>query len=356
MNLRVLIAEDSSLFVEVLTELLEDAPGIEIAGVADNGVDAVSLCQSLRPDIVLMDIHMPRQDGLSATEEIMATCPTPILVITSDPHHGGVDLSFRALSLGALDLMAKPQSLPISETDRANLLRKIHLLSQIPVVRHVRGRRRRAARPTVPARPSATRRSPDTVPMVLGIVASTGGPRALARLCTEIPETFPGTLLIVQHITDGFTRHLARWLDKHSPLSVLEGVAGHPLSPGEIVIAPTGHHLTVGPDHRLQIDDGPPIGGHRPSGDRLLMSLAQHAPDRAAGLILSGMGNDGAAGLAALHRAGCPTLAQDEDTSVVYGMPRAAIEDGVVDQVLPDSALATAVEDLLNSRFRGGDS
>lgn len=232
MSLRVLIAEDSDLFVEILVEILDEESGLEIVAIADNGADAVEYCEAHRPDIVLMDIHMPRLDGLSATEEIMARCPTPILVITSDPHRGGVDLSFRALSAGALDLMAKPATHPFPEDQKERLLRKIRLLSQIPVVRHVRARsRQRFGTPDAASRHTDTASENGPVAIV-GIVGSTGGPRALANICTELPEDFPAAILIVQHITHGFSRHLAGWLDKHSALQVYEGEDGLALRPG----------------------------------------------------------------------------------------------------------------------------
>lgn len=342
MSLQVLIAEDSTLFVDALTETLDAEPGIDIVDIVDNGVDAVEQCRERRPDIVLMDIQMPRLDGLSATEKIMADCPTPILVITSDPHRGGVDQSFRALSAGALDLMAKPDRLPFSEADREKLLRKMRLLSQVPVVRHVRARRRQrgvvedatAAKPGADATRSGA---------IIGVVASTGGPRALAKICEDLPGELPATLVIVQHITDGFSGHLARWLDQHCELEVREAEHGWPIRPGRVMIAPTRRHLVVDENLELNIRDGAPIGGHRPSGDRLLMSLARHASERAVGLVLSGMGEDGAAGLTALAQAGAPTVAQNEETSVVFGMPRAAIERGVVRHTLPDADIGAAL-------------
>lgn len=348
MSLRVLLAEDSTIFVNVLVDILEAEAGLEIVAIADNGVDAVEYCDRHKPDIVLMDIHMPRLDGLSATEQIMARCPTPILVITADPHRGGVDMSFRALSAGALDLMAKPDTLPFPEADRARLLRKIRLLSQIPVVRHIRARSRHPI--ATPVERSAARGDGDAhcPHTVIGIVGSTGGPRALAKICTQLPEDFAATVVIVQHITRGFSRHLARWLDKHSPLKVYEASDGDLLKPGHIVIAPTEHHLVIDESLQLAVRAGPPIGGHRPSGDRMLMSLARHLSPGAIGVVLSGMGDDGAAGLTALAQSGCHTLAQDEATSVVYGMPRAAEARGIVEYSLPDAEIAPTLVRLVD--------
>lgn len=344
-----MIAEDSSLFAEVLLELLSREPGIEVLAVAENGEEAVELCAKLRPDLILMDIHMPRLDGLSATEAIMASTPTPILVLTADPHRGGVDLSFRALSAGALDLMAKPNQFPLPLEDREKLLRKIHLLSQIPVVRHVRGRKRRDTPP--PRVHSNSRPAVESLPPLVGIVASTGGPKALARILQSLPKELPAAIIIVQHITDGFSLHLARWLNKHSPLQVRLAEGGERPEAGHAYIAPTGMHLFLSSDGTLQVDESPPIGGHRPSGDRLLMSLARHGSSGAIGVVLSGMGDDGTAGLSAMHKSRCPTLAQDEETSVVYGMPRSAAEAGVVDQVLPDKRIAPHLIEIINDKL-----
>ncbi|RAL24969.1 chemotaxis response regulator protein-glutamate methylesterase [Lujinxingia litoralis] len=343
MSLRIVIAEDSAIFAEVLLDVLRAEPGIEIVAMTDNGVDVVNLCEEHRPDLVLMDIHMPRQDGLAATEAIMARCPTPILVVTADPHRGGVDLSFKALSAGALDLMPKPQCLPFPEGEREALLRKIRLLSQIPVVRHVRGRKRQGIeRPRLTPQ-TTPRNAADRPVAVVGVVASTGGPRALAGIVGQLPADFPAAITVVQHITHGFSTHLAHWLDNHSPLTVVEAREGMALKRGHLYIAPTERHMMLEPDLKLSVVEGPPVGGHCPSGDRLLTSLARHAAPRAIGVILSGMGDDGTVGLTAMHHTGCPTLAQDETSSVVYGMPRSAIAHGVIDRVVDIDQLADAL-------------
>lgn len=343
MSLRIVIAEDSAIFAEVLVDVLRAEPGIEIVAMTDNGVDVVNLCEEHRPDLVLMDIHMPRQDGLAATEAIMARCPTPILVVTADPHRGGVDLSFKALSAGALDLMPKPQRLPFPEVEREALLRKIRLLSQIPVVRHVRGRKRQRVEGPRRVDPGSDAPAANRPVAVVGVVASTGGPKALARIVGQLPADFPAAVVVVQHITHGFSTHLAHWLDNHSPLKVVEAYDGTELKRGHLYIAPTERHMMLEPELKLSVTEGPPVGGHCPSGDRLLTSLARHAAPRAIGVILSGMGDDGTVGLTALHHTGCTTLAQDEASSVVYGMPRSAIAHGVVDKVVELDQIAEAL-------------
>ena len=348
MSLRILVAEDSALFSEILVDLLESEEGIEVVGVVDNGEDAVEWCARLRPDLVVMDIQMPRMDGLAATEAIMATCPTPILVVTADPHRGGVDQSFRALSAGALDLMAKPERLPFSREEHQALVRKVRLLAEIPVVRHVRGRWRGRESKKRGGGEEALGREESL--SLVGIVASTGGPRALARICRELPGDFEGALLIVQHITEGFSRHLARWLDQHGQLGVGEARDGELPRRGRGYLAPTGKHLSLGADGKLRVEKGDPVGGHCPSGDLLLRSLARHGGSKAIGVVLSGMGTDGTEGLRELYQARCPTLVQDEETSVIYGMPGSAVEAGVVTEVLSEGDLAERLEYLVRLR------
>lgn len=329
---QVLIAEDSQLFASVLRDVIDGEPDMSVIGVVGDGEAAVEACRTEQPDLVLMDIRMPKLDGLSATETIMADCPTPILVVTSDPHYGGVDMSFRALSAGALDLMAKPDSLPWPDADRKTFLRKVRLLAQIPVVRHQRASARRKKRVSYHGRPM--NRESDQPFGLVGIVASTGGPRALQRMFGELPESFPAPIVVVQHIIPGFSAYLANWLDSSSELTVREARSGEKALPGHVYLAPAEKHLTVDGARRLCLEPGEPVSGHLPSGDVLLESLARHAPETSVGVVLSGMGSDGTTGLAAIHRAGGITLVQDRESSVVYGMPQSAIDIGVVQHVV----------------------
>ncbi len=358
MKLRILIAEDSELFAAVLQETLAAESNLEVVGMARDGLEAVEMCARLLPDLVMMDIHMPRLDGLSATEKIMAQTPTPILIITSDPRSQGVDLSFKALSAGALDLIAKPTRFPLPDHERKSLLRKVRLLAQIPVVRHVRGTRLQTPTPpgfqpgdattAPPLAPTIRQAAPPSQPptrptppptSVIGIVASTGGPRALAQLLADLPADFAASLLIVQHITHGFSAHLATWLNAHSPLTVLEARDGISLQPGHAYIAPTEQHLELTRSNRLRVFQAEPVKGHCPSGDLLLKSIARHAK-HAVGIILSGMGDDGTDGIDALYHTGALTLAQDQKSSVIYSMPRSAIARGAITRVTPIESIA----------------
>lgn len=338
---RVLIAEDSEIFASILAETISAEPDMEVVGVAADGEAAVELCAELAPDIVLMDIRMPRMDGLTATEQIMADCPTPILVVTADPYHAGVDMSFRALSAGALDLMAKPASLPWERQQREAFLRKIRLLAQVAVVRH-----QRAGRPQRVSYHGAHEPAAD---VAVGIVASTGGPRALGRLLAELPATFPTPVFVVQHIIPGFSSHLAKWLNSVAALEVVEAQDGEFGRAGVAYVAPANVHLRVHDRFRIELVPGDPVSGHLPSGDVLLESLARARHRYAIGIVLSGIGSDGTTGLAAVHRAGGVTMVQDRASSVVYGMPQSALDLGVVDEVveldrMPEKLLATVIK------------
>lgn len=354
--LRILIAEDSSLFATVLGDMIDSEPDLSVVGVASDGQEAVQMCVDLEPDLVVMDIQMPKMDGLTATARIMARRPTPILVVTSDPYRGGVDLSFKALSKGALDLVGKPSQVPMREADRLELIRKMRLLAQVPVVRHPRAnlrdrkeRDREVEQTPAEAGSELPTGAPDMGSPVIGVAASTGGPKALATLLGALPGNFTAPICVVQHITRGFSAHLTRWLDANSALNVVEGVHGTPIKAGHVYIAPSEKQMEVASNRYLKIYEGPAVAGHRPSGDVLFRSLARHIAPNAVGAVLSGMGNDGTFGMAALYRTGCLTVVQDEASSVVYSMPKSALDRGVVSEVVEIEDMAGALCDFVRS-------
>lgn len=338
--IRVLVVDDSPLFADAITGILEADPGYQVVGVASHGRQAVEMTRRLRPAVITMDVHMPVMGGLEAIDAIMADTPTPILVVTSDPRAStGQELHFEALRRGALDVHPKPQAWPGSQADQRALREQLRLLSRVAVVRHLAGHRHlwraervgnwRDSRP--PAAAAATPPLwPDHVEAprgrVVAIAASTGGPAALAKILEALPADFPAPVLITQHIAVGFSESFASWLDGVSPLEVTLARQGEPLRDGAVLVAPDGVHLKVTPQGRVDLDAGPPIDGHRPSGTALLSSVAQVYGPRGVGLILSGMGADGARGLEELRRAGGVTLAQDEASCVVFGMPKVALE------------------------------
>lgn len=328
--IKVLIVDDSLLSRELLAHLLRKDPLIEIAGMATNGLEAVELNKALRPDIITMDIIMPQMDGFQAIEQIMAYYPTPILVVTSAFPRNGIDMTFKALEIGALDLMEKPTHAYGPELSKKGqeLVEKVKLLSKIKVIRHVRGRKGRQARKE-PVPRSTERLS------LLAIASSTGGPRTLQYIFNKLPENFPAGILVVQHMSEGFLKGMADWLSTESRFTVREAKDGDRAMSGTALVAPGGRHMIVGENGFIRLTDDPPFQGHKPSGTVLFESVAQNFGSRAVGLILTGMGSDGAQGMKSIREHGGRTMAQDEKTSIVYGMPKAAVDLGVVDQVLP---------------------
>lgn len=332
-RLPVLVVDDSPLSVDVLASRIARDPRLEVAGVAYDGLRAVELARTLRPTVITMDLHMPKLDGLGAIERIMRERPTRILVVTAQDDRG--TLAFEALRRGASDLLEKP-----APHDRSDALcERIWALARAPI--------RSASSEGAPARPGTAQRGPrvqaDTHVAAIGVVASTGGPAALAAVLGGLPADLGASILVVQHLPSGFAPRLARWLDGVSPLTVSIASEGELLAPGRVLIAADDRHLTIDGRRRVRLLPGPPIGGHRPSGTRLLTSLADELGARAAGVVLTGMGRDGADGLLALRRAGGRTLVQDEATSAVYGMPRAALETQAAEMSVPLDGIAASL-------------
>jgi len=329
---RVLVADDSELFRELLSGVVRAGGDLELVAVASDGERAAALARRHRPDVITMDLNMPATDGYAGIARIMAETPTPILVLTASPTEAA---GFRALSLGALDIMEKPRAEADLESYGQALRARLRLLAGVRVIRHPRGLRSERSVPRRAAAPAEV--------VVLG--ASLGGPRALASILSRLPASFPVPVAVVQHIADGFTGGLASWLAQEAHLEVEEAVDGEPLRAGRVLLAPTGRHLVVSRGVAHLVDD-PPVDTFRPSVTPLFASAARHYGPRACGVLLTGMGRDGAEGLKAIQAAGGVTLVQDEATSVVFGMPRAAIELGAADRVLPLDEIPRALAEL----------
>lgn len=330
---RVLVCEDSKVYATGLRRMLEHDKDIEVAGVCASAEEAIAALPVLRPDLVTMDIELPGMDGLRAVEEIMSSRPLPILVLSAHVVGASSDKAAAALAAGALDAVAK-DDLDLRDpagAAGAAFRRRVKVLSRARVIRHLRARPR--LRPD--SRDSARRAS------AIGVCASTGGPQVLARLLDEFPADYPIPLLIVQHIGAGFAEGLARWLDQTVRLPVAIADGGAPAGPGAW-IAPDGAHLMLTGAGLLSLDRRTVAGHYCPSGDVLLESIAAAAGRTGVAIVLSGMGADGAAGAAAVRGRGGLAIAQDEESSAVYGMPRAAIELGV-DVVLSPAGIATAL-------------
>lgn len=330
-TIRVLIVDDSLVAREMLAQILNSDPDIEIVGMAKDGKEAVDAVAHLKPDLVTMDIHMPRMDGLEAIEAIMAYHPTPILVVSSSVYGEGMGKAFDALRHGALEVIKKPEPRDWADLERIGkeVIRKVKVLSRVRVITHIGGRRPKSAAPVAgeeQVRPG--RRS------LVAIGSSTGGPSALLAVLGRLSEDFPVPVVIAQHIAEGFIPGLVSWLDSGCGINVREAVDGEDARPGFAYLAPTGSNLAM---DGLRMRFAAPTSDqlYIPCADTLFESVARSMGRSAVGVILTGMGADGAHGLKALHDVGALTIGQDEATSIVYGMPRAAAEIGAVDTVLP---------------------
>lgn len=346
--IRVLIVDDSALVRHAFRRLLERA-GIQIAGECARGDEAVARVAALRPDVITLDLDMPGLDGLDTIERIMADHPTPILVVTGEPNFRGLDAHFAALTRGALDLVPKPGD----DAGGAALVALIETAAQVAVVPHVRGAARhrlRSVRPTSPMTPAAVPRLLDHVPPAAVLIgASTGGPGVLRTLLGSLGAGFAVPIVVGQHMAEAFAEGFVRWLASQLALRVVEATPGTRIRPGHVYVAVRGPHLGIAADGVLHALTGVPSPHrpalHTPSIDALFTDAAQHLGSRALGVLCTGMGDDGAAGLGAIAAAGGLTIAQDEESSVVFGMPRAAIERGSARLVLSVDGIARAIRD-----------
>lgn len=343
--LRVVVADDSLVAREMLAEILQSDPGIEVVGMAVNGLEAVDMVARLRPDLVTMDIHMPKMDGLEATERIMAYTPTPILVVSSSVHGSGVGRAFDALAVGALEVIKKPEPKDWADLERIGheIIRTVKILARVKVITHISGRRGRQ-HPAHPTAPSIGK--PHGRVQVVAIGSSTGGPTALLGVLARLPSDFPVPVVIAQHIADGFVPGLASWLDAGSKIKVVPAADGEIVQPGVAYLAATGRNIEL---HGATVRFTQPAAGqlYIPSADTLFESVARSCGDRAVGVLMTGMGTDGARGLKAMFERGAETICQDETTSTVWGMPKAAIDLGAARSVLPVHEIAGALERLV---------
>lgn len=345
---RVVVIDDSPLSAEVLRSVIEEDPRLEVAAIGHDGLRAIELNRTLRPAVITMDVHMPRMNGLEAVERIMATSPTRILLVTEDTAQG---LPFEALRRGAMDLLRRPAARTAFGVIAGNELRqRILLLAQVPLVRP---RSRVGFRPAPPS-PRSNPLSPRAPLAVLGVAASSGGPAALAAFLSALGPGFPLPILIVQHLALGFVAGLATWLERVSGLRTRVATEGARLSPGEVLLSPDDAHLGLERHGQVRLDRGPPIDGHRPSATHLFSSLAKVYGDSAAAVVLTGMGRDGAAGVRNLRAAGARLFVQDERSSVVFGMPRAAAEADPSAELGTPEELAARISSLAHARVKVG--
>jgi two-component system chemotaxis response regulator CheB len=327
---RVLIADDSPTLRFLIRTILESDPDLEVVGEACNGKEAVALCHKLQPDIITMDVRMPELNGFQAIRRIMAESPRPIMVLTSTTSDFELGISFKAIEAGALMVVGKPHGLPGDDPEADQLVAQVKAMADVKVVR-----RRWSTLETPPVLPNPALRPLPGPPRLIVIGASTGGPPALHAILSQLPADYPIPIAVVQHISPGFVSGLARWLDQTVPLRVKLAESGEYMQAGVVYIAPDDGHLLVTQDNQISLRMTPAVRGHRPSVTALFESAAQSFGYAAVGVLLTGMGDDGARGLKALHNAGAFTIAQDKDTCVVFGMPKEAIALDAVETVLP---------------------
>ena len=334
--IRVLVVDDSPIVVEIVRAVLEQDADLRVIAVARNGAEAVALAKKLRPDIITMDIRMPVMDGIAATQAIMEDTPIPILVLAAAISNE-TSLAFRAIQAGAVDVVEKPVA-PMTDAYAAlQLVQRVRMVASVPLIRRMR--RRPAPEP-----------EGGTATGVLAIAASTGGPPAIAAMLSALPADLGCPVLVVQHIARGFVQGLVEWLASQTRLSVRLAERGETARAGVVHVAPEDAHLEIGPRMQLRLQKDPPVDGHRPSATVLFQSLARECPSTSVGVLLTGMGRDGAEGLLQLRRAGGRTFCQDEATSLIWGMPRAAIELGAAERTLALEAMPHEVLTALRRR------
>jgi two-component system, chemotaxis family, protein-glutamate methylesterase/glutaminase len=347
-RVRVLVVDDSALMRKLIPAILARDPSIEVVGTAMDGAFALKKIEELHPDVVTLDLEMPRMDGMETLRLIMRRAPLPVILFSTHSKEGAYS-TFKALALGAIDFVAKPKDAAAGHLD----VIAEQLIEKIKVAKRA-GRSKPAAPVIVDAMPQkkATRAAlPPNRIIAIGI--STGGPNALQFLLSQIPVDFPASMVIVQHMPEGFTEMFSRRLDECCAIDVHEAKSGDLLVAGRALICPGNRHMMVRRMPRgdmAVLSDGPAVNGHRPSADVLFHSVAQEFGLTAVGVIMTGMGEDGAEGLGAIRTAGGMTLAQSEDTCVVSGMPHAAIQKGHVNKIVPLDGLGA----YLVSQYGGG--
>jgi len=346
MTIRVVVVEDSPTARALLVAILQGDPEFTIVGEAANGEQAIALARRLLPDVMTVDVHMPGLNGLDAIRRIMSETPVPIVVVSATIEGRDVASSLEALQAGAVTALPRPPgpSAPDFAEKSRQLVLTVKAMSEVKVVRRWR------TSPPPPVAAQLLRKRPE----ILAIAASTGGPAALHRVLGALPAECPVPILIVQHISPGFLPGLVEWWNTATALSVKIATHRERLKAGTIYVAPDAGHLGLLDRDTIEISSHAPIGGHRPSGTFLFDAVAKHHGSSALGLILTGMGRDGVDGLRALRELGGYVIAQDEDTSVVFGMPGAAQKAGFVNLMLPLDSIASHLASVLGNAHATG--
>lgn len=394
--IRVVIVDDSALMRRMLTTVLEQDSAIRVVGAARDGREAIAMVSELRPDVVTMDVYMPVMDGLATTEHLMAYCPTPILVLTASLANREVDVTFKMLGAGALEVVEKPSGHDSAAFERTgrDLIRRIKVLSRVKVVTHLRGRRRtseeelrpqpgssslpkqvvaqrlqreeRAVRredrvsagtqrspvanirgPHVAPPPSTPLLAPHRSFPLIVIGASTGGPRVVYKILSELPRDLHAAVLVVQHIAEGFSPGMVEWLSSASLLPVALAEEGQQVRLGEVLVAPDQHDMLITRECTVHLTRSPLLI-QRPSIDIAMQAAAETFGPRAIGVLLTGMGRDGAYGMLTIQRRNGYTIAQDEQSCTIFGMPRAAIQLDAANEILSPAQIAPRLIELVS--------
>jgi len=324
--IKVLIVDDNSLCRKILVDILSSDDEIEIAGEAENGRQAIDMVNKLCPDIITMDAVMPVMDGLETIKHIMSTKATPILVI-SDINDS--NLAFSAIAEGALETISKSD---VNIDDCKKFINKIKSLSKVKVITHIKTKSVEHKRDETIFTVKSDKKQLDRL---VAIASSTGGPKALSVLLARLPENFAYPIVIAQHISDGFVPGLVEWLDRVSKLNVKQAEEGEKISSGNIYVSPSETNMTIDSNEKIYFIERKEKDIYHPSCDALLSSIANVYGSGSIGVILTGMGNDGAVGMKKIKEAGGCTIAQDEESSVIYGMASVAVESGCIDKIMP---------------------
>lgn len=340
----VLIVDDSPTLRHLIRSILESDPDINVIGEAMNGKEAVDKCKRLSPDIITMDIRMPHMDGFQATEQIMSEVPKPILVLTSTMSDRELSITYKAIESGALMVVSKPKISKCLQTDAEHLVSTVKALADVNVLK-----RKARQLPVIPPPIPGLRMKKNEDIGIIAICASTGGPPVIQSILSGLQADFPIPIVIVQHISNGFTTSMVKWLDETVPLSVKEAENHEYLEAGTVYFAPDNTHLKISSVKTVHLVETPKIQGHRPSGTVLFNSVAHQYRRRGVGVLLTGMGSDGAEGLKALHNAGGYTIVQDEPSCIVFGMPQKAMELGAADDILPPDEITARLKQLFDS-------
>lgn len=348
--IRVLIVDDSPVACEHLKYILTLDESIDVVAIAKDGKTAIELAAQLKPNLITMDIHMPGIDGFEATRKIMETDPIPIIIVTGSWHPDEMATSFRAVEAGAVALVKRPvgPSHPDFDEEASNLIQMVKTVSEVRLVK----RRRRNVIPVETVRVRTQTESVqmgDTTVQLIAMGASTGGPPVLQAILSELPRDFPAAVLIVQHIAPGFLSGFIGWLSNTSNLPITIAAQGEQIKSGHIYIAPDHFHMTVTATGQIQLTSNPPEYGVRPAVSYLFRSVAEYYGNRAVGVLLTGMGRDGAQELALMKEKGAVTIAQDEESSIVHGMPGEAIRLGAVSYVLSPFRIADALKKIVKN-------